>query len=56
MLLCSEPEAHGFYLRRGFADRKVADIDLRRWAPVYSGYGVFRLSAMVYGVGGKEED
>jgi GNAT superfamily N-acetyltransferase len=47
LYLTSEPEGHDLYLKLGFKDTKHADIDLTRWAPSYSGFGLFRLWAMV---------
>jgi hypothetical protein len=43
----AEPGAREFFSNRGFEDVKSADIDLAKWAPSYSGFGVFRLSGMV---------
>jgi hypothetical protein len=45
--LGSEPQAHEFFLAQGFKDTKHVDIDLRQWAPEYSGFGIFRFSGMV---------
>nr|XP_036576438.1 acetyltransferase [Colletotrichum truncatum]KAF6783176.1 acetyltransferase [Colletotrichum truncatum] len=45
--LCSEPTAYEFYVKRGFQDIKHVDIDLCRWTPPYSGYGVYRYTGMV---------
>lgn len=45
--LCSEPNYHGFFVKRGFKDQEHADIDLMQWAAPYTGYGVFRLTRMV---------
>ena len=47
LTVCSEPGSHDFFLKRGFTDTKFADIDLTKWAPKYSGFGIFRLSGMV---------
>lgn len=46
LMLCSDPTAHEFYLKRGFTDTKHADLDLAKWAPEYSGFGVFKLWEM----------
>ncbi|KAF4626815.1 hypothetical protein G7Y89_g11342 [Cudoniella acicularis] len=43
-----EPEAHEFFLKMGFKDRTLGDMDLSAWAPAFSGYGVFRLWGMVF--------
>ncbi|EEU41578.1 uncharacterized protein NECHADRAFT_54033 [Fusarium vanettenii 77-13-4] len=50
LALCSEPAAYTFYKNRGFQDTKHVDIDLRLWAPPYTGFGIFRLSGMIRGV------
>ncbi|KAI0416338.1 hypothetical protein F5X98DRAFT_344189 [Xylaria grammica] len=44
--LCSEPTHHGFFVSRGLRDLKTVDVDLRKWAPPASGYGIFRMSRM----------
>jgi GNAT superfamily N-acetyltransferase len=43
----AEPGARDFFLHCGFEDVESADIDLAKWAPRGSGFGVFRLSGMV---------
>lgn len=43
----SEPQTHKFFLGNGFKDTKKVDIDLSRFAPENSGYGIFSLWAMV---------
>ncbi|KAI1357313.1 hypothetical protein F5Y08DRAFT_324570 [Xylaria arbuscula] len=45
--LCSEPNYHSFFAKRGLKDQKHIDIDLAQWAAPYSGYGPFRLCRMV---------
>jgi len=47
LVVLSEPEAHGFCLKLGFEDTQQADIDLRKWAPELSGFGMFRVWGMV---------
>jgi GNAT superfamily N-acetyltransferase len=47
LALGSEPAAHDFFLTQGFKDTKHVDIDLRKWAAEYSGFGIFRFSGMV---------
>jgi GNAT superfamily N-acetyltransferase len=42
----SEPAAHEFFVHQGFEDTKHVDMDLARYAPPYSGFGVFRLAGM----------
>ncbi|KAM5360142.1 hypothetical protein ACJZ2D_013957 [Fusarium nematophilum] len=46
--VCSEPAAYEFFKKRGFQDTRHVDIDLCKWAPPYSGFGLFRLSGMVW--------
>ncbi|CVK93481.1 uncharacterized protein FMAN_02867 [Fusarium mangiferae] len=48
LYLCSEPAAHDFYRKRGFQDIIHADIDLSKWAPPYSGFGLFRWTGMTW--------
>ena len=47
MAVCSEPAAHDFFLTLGFCHTTHVDIDLRKWAPSHSGFGLFRLTGMV---------
>ncbi|RDW62086.1 hypothetical protein BP6252_11519 [Coleophoma cylindrospora] len=47
LVVFSEPEVHGFFLGLGFEDTKHVDIDLRKWAPEYCGFGMFRIWGMV---------
>jgi N-acetylglutamate synthase-like GNAT family acetyltransferase len=46
LFVCSEPEAHAFFLAQGLKDNKHFDIDLAQWAAPESGFGLFRLSGM----------
>jgi hypothetical protein len=46
LTLVAEPESHEFFIKKGFEDAKSVDIDLRKWAPPHSGYGLFRISRM----------
>ncbi|KAM0426072.1 hypothetical protein ACHAPT_008703 [Fusarium lateritium] len=46
----TEPAAYNFFKNRGFRDTKHVDIDLRTWAPPYSGFGIFRLSGLLWEV------
>jgi hypothetical protein len=48
LALCSEPTAYGFFLKQGLKDTKHVDIDLSKWAPAYCGFGVFRISGMIW--------
>ena len=44
----SEPAAYPFFEKLGFTEMKHVDMDLSEWVPAkYTGFGVFRLSAMV---------
>lgn len=43
---CSEPPAHGFYLKQGLKGTKHVDIDLTQWGGENCGYGLFRISGM----------
>jgi hypothetical protein len=47
IVVSAEPAAHVFFQHRGFRDVKHAVIDLRKWAPEYTGFGEFRLTRMV---------
>ncbi|KAA8644997.1 GNAT family N-acetyltransferase [Aspergillus tanneri] len=46
--VCAEPAAYEFYVNSGFKETKYADTDLARFAPAYSGYGMFRLTGMIW--------
>lgn len=46
--LCAEAPAHEFYVKLGFKETQRADIDLSKYAPAYSGFGIFRLTGMVW--------
>ncbi|KAL2793937.1 hypothetical protein BJX66DRAFT_351492 [Aspergillus keveii] len=46
--LSSEPQVYSFFRRWGFEDTKHVDFDLAKWAPPYSGFGVFRLAGMIW--------
>lgn len=45
-MLSAEPQIHDFLIKYGFKHAKHVDIDLAKWAPPYSGLGIFRLAAM----------
>jgi predicted N-acetyltransferase YhbS len=47
LALNSVPAAHNFYLRLGFRDLNHMDVDLAKWAPANSGYGIWRCYAMM---------
>lgn len=42
-----EPAAYDFFGKLGFKDTRHVDFDLSKWAPSYSGFGVFRLAGMI---------
>ncbi|KAJ5201383.1 uncharacterized protein N7498_006046 [Penicillium cinerascens] len=46
--VCAEAPAHEFFIKLGFKDTTHYDIDLRKYAPAYSGFGIFRLSGMMW--------
>ncbi|KAI0424387.1 hypothetical protein F5Y09DRAFT_324553 [Xylaria sp. FL1042] len=48
LTLFAEPNHHDFFVGHGFRDVKDVDIDLRKWAAPLSGYGVFRVSRMIF--------
>jgi predicted N-acetyltransferase YhbS len=48
VFVCSEPQARQLYLGLGFRDTGFADIDLSQHGPEHCGFGVFRLSGMVF--------
>jgi N-acetylglutamate synthase-like GNAT family acetyltransferase len=48
LVVCAEPEAHPFFTAIGFQDTEHADIDLSQWASLYSGFGTFRLTGMIW--------
>ena len=46
--ICAEAPAYGFFSKLGFEDLRHQEIDLRKYAAAYSGFGVFRLSGMIW--------
>lgn len=48
LCVCSEPAARPFFDKFGFVEVLHADMDLSVWAPPYTGFGVFRLTGMVW--------
>jgi hypothetical protein len=48
LVVCSEPAAHDFFQVLGFKETNYAEIDLAKLAPKYSGFGVFRLTGMIW--------
>jgi hypothetical protein len=48
LIVCSEPQAYEFFVKKGFGDTKHGDMDLSKWAPPYCGFGIFRLYGMIW--------
>lgn len=48
LAVCAEAPAYEFFVKLGFKDTIHCDIDLQKYAPANSGFGVFRLSGMVW--------
>jgi hypothetical protein len=48
LVVCSEPAANDFFASLGFKETEHADIDLAQFAPKYSGFGMFRLTGMIW--------
>ena len=48
LAVSSEPAAYDFFVNLGFKDTKHADFDLSKFAPANSGFGIFRLSGMIW--------
>ncbi|KAJ5120166.1 hypothetical protein N7448_010835 [Penicillium atrosanguineum] len=48
LAVCAEAPAYGFFVKLGFKDTTHCDMDLRRYAPANSGFGIFRLSGMIW--------
>lgn len=48
LVVCAEAPAYEFFVKLGFQDTRHCDIDLRKYAPANSGFGVFRLSGMIW--------
>lgn len=46
LMVSSEPAAHRFFTKLGFASIKHADMDLAKYAAPYSGFGTFRMTRM----------
>ncbi|KAF7587106.1 hypothetical protein BBP40_007712 [Aspergillus hancockii] len=44
----AEPQTYEFFKRFGFRDANHVDFDLAKWAPPYSGFGLFRLAGMIW--------
>ena len=42
-----EPGAYEYFSKHGFKDTKHGDIDLSKFSPPYTGFGLFRLAGMV---------
>lgn len=48
LMVTSEPASHSFFLRHGFEDGKHVDMDLSKYMPAYSGFGLFRMTRMAW--------
>jgi predicted N-acetyltransferase YhbS len=48
LTICAEAPAYEFFNKLGFEDMTHYDIDLRKYAPANSGFGIFRLTGMVW--------
>ncbi|KAH6877206.1 hypothetical protein B0T10DRAFT_609926 [Thelonectria olida] len=48
LIVSSEPAGYDFFLKNGFTKSKHFDIDLRKWAPPYNGFGIFRLARLAW--------
>jgi predicted N-acetyltransferase YhbS len=48
LVVTAEAPAYGFFDTLGFKETRHVDIDLRKYAPPYSGFGIFRLTGMVW--------
>lgn len=47
LVVGSEPASNTFFTKLGFKYIKHCDIDLSKYAPPHSGFGVFRLTKMM---------
>ncbi|KAL3480443.1 acyl-CoA N-acyltransferase [Aspergillus californicus] len=47
VVFVTEPQVYDFFVKQGFQVTHRVDLDLADWAPPHSGFGVFRLAAMV---------
>lgn len=48
LAVTSEPASYEFFKKLGFKEGKHCEIDLSEHAPPYSGFGVFRLTGMLW--------
>lgn len=48
LIACTEPQVHGFFLKWSFRKGNHADFDLSKYAPPYSGFGLFRLTNLFW--------
>lgn len=48
LFVTSEPEAQGFFDKLGMREIKHVDMDLSKYAPPYTGFGLFRMIGMVW--------
>lgn len=47
LVVCAEAPASGLFVKMGLKDTKHLDIDLRKYPPANSGFGVFPFSGMI---------
>lgn len=47
LAVSAEAPAYGFFEKLKFRETTHVDIDLRKYAPANSGFGVFRLTGMI---------
>ncbi|OQD69224.1 hypothetical protein PENPOL_c002G07238 [Penicillium polonicum] len=48
LAIAAEAPAYGFFDTLGFKETRHVDIDLRKYAPANSGFGIFRLTGMIW--------
>lgn len=48
LIVSSEPQVNDFFIKRGFRKGKHVDSDLVKYAPPYSGFGVFHLVNLIW--------
>ncbi|KAE8395654.1 hypothetical protein ETB97_011247 [Aspergillus alliaceus] len=48
VIVNAEPQTYDFFKKYRFEDTKHVDFELDKWAPPYSGFGVFRLAGMAW--------
>ncbi|KAJ5594053.1 uncharacterized protein N7459_000261 [Penicillium hispanicum] len=48
LAVCAEAPAYKFFAKLGFKETTHVDIDLRNYAPANTGFGIFRLTGMIW--------